>query len=64
VTPDRNETFASWRERDNDDLLLALALAVWYADRHPGSLADCYSRPKPRPPGVDRLTGLPRNIWG
>jgi hypothetical protein len=29
VSPDRNETFESWRERDHDDLVLALALAVW-----------------------------------
>ena len=33
VTADRNETFASWRERDHDDLVLALALAVWYGER-------------------------------
>jgi hypothetical protein len=36
VTSDRNETFAAWRERDHDDLVLALALAVWHAER--GSL--------------------------
>lgn len=29
VTDDRNETFASWRERDHDDLVLALALALF-----------------------------------
>ena len=28
ITPDRNETFSSWREKDHDDLVLALALAV------------------------------------
>jgi len=42
VTADRNETFAAWREADHDDLVLALALAVWFAERHavdPG----CYS---------------------
>jgi hypothetical protein len=33
VTPDRNETFASWREKDHDDLVLALALAVWTGER-------------------------------
>lgn len=33
VTADRNETFASWRERDHDDILLALALAVWWGER-------------------------------
>ncbi|MBN9520564.1 hypothetical protein J0H58_18925 [bacterium] len=33
VTADRNETFESWRERDHDDLVLALALAVWTGER-------------------------------
>ena len=33
VTADRNETFGSWRERDHDDLVLALALACWFAQR-------------------------------
>ena len=35
VTADRNETFASWRERDHDDLVLALALALLLASRQP-----------------------------
>ena len=29
VTADRNETFSSWRERDHDDLVMALALALF-----------------------------------
>jgi hypothetical protein len=33
VSPDRNETFESWRERDHDDLVLGLALAVWMGER-------------------------------
>jgi hypothetical protein len=28
-----NETFESWRERDHDDLVLAVALAAWAAER-------------------------------
>jgi hypothetical protein len=28
VTPSANETFVAWRERDHDDLALALALHV------------------------------------
>jgi hypothetical protein len=64
VTADRNETFASWRERDHDDLVLALALAVWYGEKHPGNSADCFSRPEPYQPGIDPLTGLPASIWG
>ncbi len=30
-----NEIFESWRERDHDDLVLATALAAWYAEKHP-----------------------------
>jgi hypothetical protein len=33
VSEDRNETFASWRERDHDDLVLALALALFVANQ-------------------------------
>lgn len=33
ATASRNETFESWREREHDDLVLALALAVWAAER-------------------------------
>ena len=46
VTADRNETFASWREADHDDLVLALALAVWYAGRH-GTGGAAYWSPTP-----------------
>ena len=28
-----NETFEAWRERDHDDLVLSVALAVWYGER-------------------------------
>ncbi|MFO0805096.1 MAG: hypothetical protein U0791_18475 [Gemmataceae bacterium] len=63
VTADRNETFASWRERDHDDLLLALALAIWYGERHPGNQAECYSKPRSLPPGIHRGSGLPEAIW-
>jgi hypothetical protein len=37
VTADRNETFESWRERDHDDLVLALALALHVANVPPVS---------------------------
>ena len=29
-----HDSYASWRERDHDDLLLASALAVWWAERN------------------------------
>jgi hypothetical protein len=35
ITAAANETFGSWRERDHDDLVLAVALAAWHADRYP-----------------------------
>lgn len=33
VTQAANEVFSAWREGDNDDMVLALAVAAWYADR-------------------------------
>jgi hypothetical protein len=33
VTTSGNETFEAWRERDHDDLVLAVALAVWFGSR-------------------------------
>lgn len=32
ITPAGNESFESWRERDHDDLVLAVALATWAAE--------------------------------
>jgi hypothetical protein len=65
VTASANETFEAWRERDHDDLCLALAIAVWLAER--GGGLDC-------PPfaldqgcaavlaGTRRYPGLPRTF--
>jgi hypothetical protein len=44
VTADRNETFSSWRERDHDDLVLALAPGVWMGER----LGPPFPPPPPR----------------
>ncbi|HEV3438233.1 MAG TPA: hypothetical protein VG122_12790 [Gemmata sp.] len=60
VTPDRNETFAAWREKDHDDLVLALALAVWYGEKGHGILNEAQPEPGGRP---DR-DGLPRDTFG
>jgi hypothetical protein len=35
VTEAANESFESWRERDHDDLVLAVALAAWAAEKLP-----------------------------
>jgi hypothetical protein len=40
VTTAGNETFEAWRERDHDDLVLALAIACWYAERCPPDVGD------------------------
>jgi hypothetical protein len=40
VTLDRNEVFESWRERDHDDCVLSLALALWVANQGEVILVD------------------------
>jgi hypothetical protein len=30
-----NESFESWREKDHDDLVLAVGLACWFGELHP-----------------------------
>lgn len=35
VTQAANEVFGAWREGENDDLVLAVALAVWLGEREP-----------------------------
>ena len=35
ITAEANETFGVWREGQHDDLVLAVALACWWAERHP-----------------------------
>ncbi len=54
VTSDRNETFGSWREKDHDDLVLALALALWFGERHSGWPTGP-RKPRPQPNGFGRL---------
>ena len=36
VTAAGNESFEAWRERDHDDLVLAVALAAWAGERYAG----------------------------
>jgi hypothetical protein len=35
ITAAAHETFGVWREGQHDDLVLAVALACWWAERHP-----------------------------
>jgi hypothetical protein len=32
ITANAHETFAAWRERDHDDLVLSVALAAWVGE--------------------------------
>lgn len=34
ITAAANETFEAWRERDHDDLVLAVAMPTWLAEHH------------------------------
>jgi hypothetical protein len=44
ITDALNESFGSWRERDHDDLVFAVALAAWAAER----LCPPPARPRPQ----------------
>jgi hypothetical protein len=35
ITAAGNETFGAWRERDHDDLVLSVAMALWLAEKAP-----------------------------
>jgi hypothetical protein len=47
VTAAGNETFESWREPDHDDLVLAVALAVWWGESVGDFQAPTASLPNP-----------------
>jgi hypothetical protein len=40
ITSAANETFETWRQRDHDDVFMALAVAVWHAERNPPARSD------------------------
>jgi hypothetical protein len=44
ITSTGNEDYSSWREKDHDDLVLAVALAAWVAERPRPSLSDWFDR--------------------
>ena len=41
ITLSANETFGSWREGIHDDLVLAVSLAAWWAEKHPPYFPGC-----------------------
>ena len=56
VTEAKHDTYEAWREGDHDDLVLALALAVWYAVRFT-STEEEQKQPIPESPWV-KVKGL------
>lgn len=50
ITPQGNDQYESWRDSDHDDIVLAVAMAVWYANRAGvGTYAACVPRTVSRP---------------
>ncbi|HEY7310271.1 MAG TPA: hypothetical protein VH643_12985 [Gemmataceae bacterium] len=43
ITAAAHETFGVWRDGQHDDLVLALALACWWAERHPPAYDGMFS---------------------
>jgi hypothetical protein len=40
VTPAGHDTYEAWRESVHDDLVLAVALAIWYAENEPAPIEE------------------------
>ncbi|MGD0006169.1 MAG: hypothetical protein ABSE06_18300 [Anaerolineaceae bacterium] len=49
-----HDTYEAWRENDHDDLVLALALAAWYAERY-GQVPQDKGRPPQTESGIEQL---------
>jgi hypothetical protein len=58
ITINANETFESWRERDHDDLVLAVAMAAWLGEeRGPACATGVVVIGGPRPSLTQRVFG-------
>jgi hypothetical protein len=64
ITAAANEVYESWRERDHDDLVLAVALACWHAERAPRPEVRVFLGPAvpPEGPADDLLTWKPWRV--
>jgi hypothetical protein len=60
VTAAANETFEAWRERDHDDMVLAVAIAAWLGE-HVGAP---FQAPLLPPPPEPRLNLFPSSLGG
>jgi hypothetical protein len=63
ITAAANETWGAWREGAHDDLVLAVALACWAAERFPAFTRDSIGRgaKRPTPPRGETLGGDARH---
>lgn len=67
VTAAANETFEAWRERDHDDMVFAVALPAWYAERGKRKLIIAVAGTGPiRQPLAPQLRGVEKgpDPWG
>jgi hypothetical protein len=63
VTAGGTETFEAWREKDHDDLVLAVALAAWLAERWHPFVAPCLSDLPPRSQLVEFRVREPSRVY-
>jgi hypothetical protein len=48
-----HDSYEAWRESDHDDLVLAIALSLWFAERRTGRKAfEGYTGPTTSPTGI------------
>jgi hypothetical protein len=66
VTVAANETFEAWRERDHDDMVLAVALAAWVGERGAGPFVapPLCGRPLGGAAGGGVSSWRERGLWG
>jgi len=60
VTAAANETYSAWRDSDKDDMVLALACSLWYADRAAGVIDNS----KAASSGRSLLADAPAGVFG
>jgi hypothetical protein len=59
ITANLNETYSSWREKDHDGIVLALAMALWAGENLGG-----WGPPMEQTPGNTTLTArAPSGVW-